>query len=128
MCDQAMITGNQPDNVGSCLPFLCQELWVMHHLLQEANYPHLQLCVQLKVLKTHTGTTTESLQRCCFFPCKDTGEIETTKRRKEEGELYLRVFGDPVTQHIQDPVRGGSSDNKLFVPIPLVCRETWKQV
>lgn len=45
-----------------------------------------------------------------------------------KGELYLRVFGDPVTQHIQDPVCGSSPDNKLFVPIPLVCRKTWNQV
>lgn len=42
---------NQPDNVRSCLSFLCQELWVMHHLLQETNYSHLQLCVQLKILR-----------------------------------------------------------------------------
>lgn len=59
MCDEALITETQPDDVGSCLSFLCQELWVMHHLLQEANYPHLQLCVQLKVLRTYTGTTAE---------------------------------------------------------------------
>lgn len=58
---------NQPDDVGSCFSFLCQELWVMHHLLQEANNPHLQLCVQLKVLRTNTGTaTTVPLQKCCF--------------------------------------------------------------
>lgn len=51
--NQAMITENQPDNVGSCLSFLCKQLWVMHHLLQEADYSHLQLCVQLKVLRIH---------------------------------------------------------------------------
>lgn len=62
-----MITEKQPDDVGSCLSFLCQELWVMHHLLQEANYPHLQLSVQLKVLRTNTGTAKAvSLQKCYF--------------------------------------------------------------
>lgn len=54
-----LITENQPDNVGSCLSFLCQELWVMHHLLQEANYSHLQLCVQLKVLRNNSIVITE---------------------------------------------------------------------
>lgn len=54
-----LITENQPDNVGSCLSFLCQELWVMHHLLQEANYSHLQLCVQLKVLRNNSRVITE---------------------------------------------------------------------
>lgn len=30
----------------------------MHHLLQEANYSHLQFYVQLKVLRKHTRKTT----------------------------------------------------------------------
>lgn len=55
----AVITEKQPDNVGSCFSFLCQELWVMHHLLQEANYPHLQLCVQLKVLRNNSRVITQ---------------------------------------------------------------------
>lgn len=99
----------------------------MHHLLQEANYPHLQLGVQLKVLRTNTGTTAESLQKCCFSSAKAQKERKKERNERNErkrGELYLRVFGDPVTQHIQDSVRCGSSDNKLFVPIPLVCRKT----
>lgn len=33
----------------------------MHHLLQEANYPHLQLCVQLKVLMNNSRGITEVL-------------------------------------------------------------------
>lgn len=35
------------------------------------------------------------------------------------------MFGDPVTQHIEDSVSGSPSDHKLFVPVPLICRETW---
>lgn len=133
--NQAMITENQPDNVGSCLSFLCKQLWVMHHLLQEANYSHLQLCVQLKVLRIHKWTTTVSLLKCyelfccCFFypvrAQKDRTKQEKEKRKKRG--LHLRMFGDPVTQHIQDSVCGSSSDNKLFVPISLVCRETWNK-
>lgn len=58
----------RPDNIRSCLSFLCQELWVMHHLLQEANYPHLQLCVQLKVLRSNK----QSRYRSLFFPFQKT--------------------------------------------------------
>lgn len=122
--------GNQPNNVGSCLSFLCQELWVMHHLLKEANYSHLQLCVQLKVLRNNSRVITEVL--FCFvlfFLLQRQRKMERNKEKDEEkGEVYLRVFGDPVTQHIQDSVCGSSSDNKFFVPISLVCRKTWKQI
>lgn len=47
-----MPSDDPPDDVCSCLPFLCEELGVMHHLLQETNDPHLQLHVQLKVLRS----------------------------------------------------------------------------
>lgn len=101
----------------------------MHHLLKEANYSHLQLCVQLKVLRNNSRVITEVL--FCFFVffCKGRERWKETKKEIEEkGEVYLRVFGDPVTQHIQDSVCGSSSDNKFFVPISLVCRKTWKQI
>lgn len=88
--NQAMITENQPDNVGSCLSFLCKQLWVMHHLLQEANYSHLQLCVQLKVLRIHKWTTTVSLPKCyelfccCFFILWGHRKTEPNKKKKKE--------------------------------------------
>lgn len=52
-----MITEVPPDNVGSCLSFLCQQLRVVHHLFQKANYSSLQLCVHLKVLRNHRLVT-----------------------------------------------------------------------
>lgn len=36
---------------------------------------------------------------------------------------HLRVFGDPVPQHIEDPVGGRSPDHELLVSVPLV---RWK--
>lgn len=41
--------------------------------------------------------------------------------------VYLGVFGHPVAQHIQDPVGGSPPDDKLLVPIPLVCRKACGQ-
>lgn len=38
------------------------------------------------------------------------------------------MFGHPVTQDVQDSVGGGSSDDKLFVSVPLVSGETCGQV
>lgn len=64
VCEDALVTESQPNNVGSCLSFLCQELRVMHHLLQETNYPHLQFRILLKVLRTHTGADEASSLRC----------------------------------------------------------------
>lgn len=61
-----------------------------------------------------------------FLSCEGTERQNQTRKRKKRG-LHLRMFGDPVTQHIQDSVCGSSSDNKLFVPISLVCRETWNK-
>lgn len=102
----------------------------MHHLLQEADYPHLHLGVELKVLRTNTGTTSRVITEVCFFQLQiHKRHIETHKNsHRGKGALYLRVFGDPVTQNIQDSVRGSSSDNKLFVPIPLVGWKTWNTV
>lgn len=42
--------------------------------------------------------------------------------------LHLWMFGHPVTQDVQDSVGGGSSDDKLFVSVPLVSGETCGQV
>lgn len=33
---------------------------------------------------------------------------------------HLRVFGDPVAEHVQDAVGGRSPDHELLVPVPLV--------
>lgn len=88
-----MMTENQPDNVGGCFSFLCKQLWVMHHLLQEANYSHFQLCVQLKVLRIHKRTTTVLLERCCccvgdfsLFFCPARAEKDRQKEEKGERE------------------------------------------
>lgn len=57
-----------PDDVGCCFPLLCQQLWIMHHFLQEGDHLCLQLIVGLKVL-----------------------ERETKKQKRREANL-LRVF------------------------------------
>ena len=44
-----------PDDVGSGLPLLCEQLRVVHDLLQEADHPELQLRVHLKVLVEGPG-------------------------------------------------------------------------
>lgn len=57
LCFKKEIKEIPPDNVGSCLSFLCQQLRVVHHLFQKANYSNLQLCVHLKVLRNHRLVT-----------------------------------------------------------------------
>lgn len=39
-----------PDDVGCCLSFLCQKLWIMHDLFQEADHLAFELTVGFKVL------------------------------------------------------------------------------
>lgn len=39
-----------PDDVGRCLPLLCQKLWVTHDLFQEADHLAFELTVSFKVL------------------------------------------------------------------------------
>lgn len=53
-----MTSTNQPDDVCRRLSFLRQELWVVHHLLQEADDPELQLRVELKVLRGDSRAVT----------------------------------------------------------------------
>lgn len=56
----------------------------MHHLLQEANYTHLQLCVQLKVLRTHVYIITEVL----FVSFKDIGGGGEGQKHKEKEKRW----------------------------------------
>lgn len=39
-----------PDDVGRCLSLLCQQLWIMHDLFQEADHLAFELTVAFKVL------------------------------------------------------------------------------
>lgn len=113
-----------PDNIGSCLSLLCQQLWVVHHFLQEANYTHFQLWVQLKVLQIDTKRTTVSSHP---IYCISIYQIYVEKQRsKKVKKLHLWMFGDPVAQNIQHSVGGSSSNDKLFVPVPLISRKTWE--
>lgn len=105
---------DQPDDVCRCLPLLRQELWVVHHLLQEADDPQLQLHVELKVLRGDSSVNGGQERMG--------GPIG-----KKWDDAHLRVFGHPVTQHIQHPVGGRPPDHKLFVPVSLVSGETWSQ-
>lgn len=91
----------------------------MHHLLQEADDPQLQLHVELKVLRGHSRVFTEDQG----WRVGGGGGAY----RKNWNDTHLRVFGHPVTQHIQHPVGGRPPDHKLFVPVPLVGGETWSR-
>lgn len=47
---QKAILSFLPDDVGRCLPLLCQKLWVTHDLLQEADHLAFEFTVTFKVL------------------------------------------------------------------------------
>lgn len=91
----------------------------MHHLFQEANYSNFQLCVHLKVLRNHRN---RCRSKGLLFKGESTIPVFRWRLRG-----YLRVFGHPVTQHVQDSVGGCSSDDKLFVSISLVCGKACSQ-
>lgn len=87
----------------------------MHHLLQEADDPQLQLRVEFKVLRGDSRAVRGG--RGPRGACGD-----------QWSGSHLRVFGHPVTQHVQHPVGGRPPDHKLFVPVPLVSGETCSRV
>lgn len=43
--------GNLPDDIGCCLPLLCQQFWVMDDFLQKADHFALQFIVCFKILQ-----------------------------------------------------------------------------
>lgn len=92
MSNEVAIKESQPDNVGSCLSFLCQELGVMHHLLQETNYPHLQLWVQLKVLRKSHNRSIVFLLRCREMERRNRQKVKVNRTCECLDTQWRRTF------------------------------------